>query len=322
MTLGPKAEKRKNGKTENRSAIMVLCAAGLFFAAGCANKPRAQPAPAPPPNGPAQPAASTPPTPPTEPTPPSQPTPPAPTAPTTPTPTAPTPPPTPPPPAPTPTAVAAGGPREVFPGVRVDVAAKVVEFDGIVPFDAHDPETPLVYLELVACTPDTREHESLVMTRADAAHVHAALLLIGLEPGKPGSWAWDGTTLSTKLPTGPALDVLLVTRDAAGAEVVATPQSWIVSARDGKHFGAGDLGPGKLGGWVFAGSLVRTRQGREVYEAQGAGTLIGLTTFGSETIAWKSVISPEAAVDEPVWIADKSVVPAMGTPVTVRIRPK
>ena len=68
--------------------------------------------------------------------------------------------------------------------------------------------------------------------------------------------------------------------------------------------------------------MTRVRQGRERYEAQGAGTLIGLTTFGTETIAWREVISPEASIQEPEWIADKAVVPAMGTPVTVRIRPK
>jgi hypothetical protein len=204
----------------------------------------------------------------------------------------------------------------VFPSVRVDAAARVVEFDGIVPIDAFDPDAPLVYLELVACTPDTREHESLVMTQADAAHVHAALLLIGLEPGTPGSWAWDGKDLRAIAPTGPELEVRLVTKGVDGAEVSAPPQAWIVSARDRRRFDSAGTGA-----WLFSGSMVRTRQGREVYEAQGAGTLIGLTTFGSETIAWREVISPEAAVSEPEWIADKAVVPKMGTPVTVRITP-
>ena len=73
--------------------------------------------------------------------------------------------------------------------------------------------------------------------------------------------------------------------------------------------------------WVFAGSVIATRQGREVYDADGAGTLIGLCTFGSEVIAWHDTFSPEAAVDEPVWIADPKKVPAPGTAVVVRIRP-
>ncbi len=314
MRLEPNAEQRKSGNAENRGGTKTLCAAvGLAVAmfAGCANK---QAAPTPPPPEPApvapQPVVTPQPEPPAPPPPPViTPTPPASTPPP------PPPPPTPTPPTPTPSAPAVGL-REVFPLVRVDAAAKVVEFDGIVPLDAHDAETPMVYLELVACTPDTREHESLVMTRADAAHVHAALLLIGLEPGKPGSWTWDGTRVNSVPPTGPELDVRLVTKDAEGKETVATPQSWIVSARDRKRFGENG------GGWLFAGSMMRVRQGREVYEAQGAGTLIGLTTFGSETIAWREVISPEASIEEPQWIADSAYVPAMGTPVIVRIRPK
>lgn len=285
------------------AAITATVGAAIMLASGCAGKapPRPEPepieqAPTPPPVAPERPpAAAAEPTPVPTPSPTSTPSPAA---------TDPVHPDSPPP-----------GAREVFPSVRVDAAAKVVEFDGVVPIDAHDPDAPLVFLELVACTPDTREHESLVMTRADAAHVHAALLLVGLEPGAPGSWTWDGTTIHAIPPRGPGLDVLLVTRDAAGAEVVATPQSWIVSARDGRRFDAGGAGA-----WIFAGSIVRTRQGREVYEAQGAGTLIGLTTFGSETIAWREVISPEAAIEEPEWIADKAIVPRMGTPVTVRIR--
>jgi hypothetical protein len=282
-------------------------AAAIVLGAGCASKPRASPAAEPAPS-PASTGVRPDPSAAPDPGPPSAPAP------------APGPAPAPPvaaepPEAPAP--AASGGLHEVFPGVRVDKEAKVVEFDGIVPIDAHDADAPLVYLELVACTPDTREHEALVMTRAEAAHVHAALLLIGLRPGAPGSWTWDGKELHGVAPTGPELDVRLVTKDANGNEVIATPQSWIVSTRDHKRFDADGRGA-----WLFAGSVTRVRQGREVYEAQGAGTLIGLTTFGSETIAWRDVISPEAAVEDPQWIADKDVVPKVGSPVIVRIRAK
>jgi len=51
------------------------------------------------------------------------------------------------------------------------------------------------------------------------------------------------------------------------------------------------------------------------------GTVIGLATFGSEVIAPVEAVSPEAAVDEPVWIADRAEVPPIGTPVTVVIEP-
>ena len=41
------------------------------------------------------------------------------------------------------------------------------------------------WLEQVACMVGTREHESLVVVEAKPSEVHAALLLLGLEPGTP-----------------------------------------------------------------------------------------------------------------------------------------
>jgi hypothetical protein len=210
-----------------------------------------------------------------------------------------------------------GGPvsggKEAFPHVRVDRVARVVEVDGIVPIDAHDAETPDVYLEVLVCTRDSKEHESLVMTDARPSQVHAALLLLGLEPGRPGSVAFDGATLRRTAPTGDAVAVTIAYRDARGREVEAPASDWVVN----KATGAG------LGGaaWVFSGSRFVVRNGKEWYDADGAGTLVGLATFGGETIARVEVQSPESAVDEPEWIADAARVPAFGTPVVVRIRP-
>lgn len=207
--------------------------------------------------------------------------------------------------------------REVFPHVRVDQAARVVEIDGIVPIDAHNKETPKVYLEVTVCTRDSKEYESLVMTDARPSQVHAALLLLGLAPGKPGSVVFDGKSLVRTPPTGDGLEVTFIYKDAAGGEVRAPAWDWIVSAASGARFRPPGDGPA----WVFAGSRSVTRNGKDWYDADGSGTLIGLTTFGGETIAWTAVFSPESAVDEPEWIADAAKVPPFGTPVVVRITP-
>ena len=45
----------------------------------------------------------------------------------------------------------------------------------------------------------------------------------------------------------------------------------------------------------------------------------GLATFGTETIALTDAISHASAIDEPVWIASRALVPPKGTPVIVRI---
>ena len=224
------------------------------------------------------------------------------------------------PPAPRPAPSPAGEPGvlEVFPHVRADVKAGLVEFDGIVPIDCHDPATPIVYLEVIVCAPDTKEHESLVMTRARPSHVHAALLACGLNPGKPGSWTWDAAarTLRENAPAGDRVTVSITYRDAEGRVVEVSAADWIVNAKDGRRLQAGD----SAATWVFAGSVMATRQGREVYDADGTGTLVGLATFGMETIAWPDVFSHEAAIDEPEWIADIARVPKYGTAVTVRLR--
>lgn len=223
-------------------------------------------------------------------------------------------------------APAPAGMREVFPRVRVDAARRVVEFDGVVPIDCHDPQTPDVFLELVACTKGTREHESLVMTEARPSHVHAALLLAGFESGTPGGLggrAADGSRVEASAPSGDRVRVTIVYTDDAGAIVEADPRAMIVHADSGARF--------ETAGWVFGGSAFVEHRGQEFYDADGTGLLIGLATFGAphlkgptfggETIGLAEVFSPEAAVAEPVWIADAASVPAYRTRVVVRLTP-
>lgn len=220
---------------------------------------------------------------------------------------------------PSPTTTPAPSPtlREVFPGVRVDIASKLVEFDGMVPIDVHNPKSPRVYLEVIACTYDSKEHESLVVTRAKPSQVHAAMLMIGLEPGAPGSWQVDEQSRVTSVPPrGSPVRVTLVFNPASPDAKEVDPAELVINAKTKAR--ASSL---EGAGFVFGGSRIVEWQGRSFYDADGTGTLIGLATFGSETIAWREVFSPEAAIVEPVWIADNERVPAANTPVTVRLRP-
>lgn len=204
------------------------------------------------------------------------------------------------------------GLREVFPQVHVDVVNRRVEVEGVVPIVADDGRGGAVYLELIACTPNTREHEVLVVTEARPSHVHAALLLLGLEPGRPGSWRWEGDQLRADPPTGAPVAVeFVLERD--GQEVVEPASSWVLNRATGEHFPPGP--------WLFAGSRLVPHMGRSVYDADGTGVFIGLTTFGSEVLAWPEMISPEAAVEQPVWVADPSRTPKVDTPVRIRLRP-
>lgn len=290
-----------------RTLAVLLLAAALASAGACAGQNQSTNDRSPAHGG----AAPAPPTPPTPPTPPVAPIPP--TPPTPPTPPAPAAAPVPPiPPAPPAAAAAPAGPVGIFPHVRVDRLARVVEVDAFVGFEFHDPQTPVTYLEVVACTPDSKEHESLVVTRAKPSHVHAALLLIGLTPGAPGRVVWDGQAMRRVQPRG---DAVAVRFRVAGREV--PPQEWITTQRGGRL---------PAGRFVFAGSGERTLddgQGpRRVYEADMAGTFIGLTTFGSECIAWSDVLSPDSTIDAPEWIVDLKTAPTLGSPVVIVLRPE
>jgi hypothetical protein len=197
--------------------------------------------------------------------------------------------------------------------------------DGSVPIDAHNEKTPRVYLEVCVCIPDTKEHETLVVTKAKPSNVHAALLLAGFQPGKPGEWDWSGPALKPIPPTGDGLDVTVAyTKD--GKEVEAPITDWVIDAKTQTtltrtlHGAAwpGDGAPPEH--FVFAGSRIFKKQGREGYTADIDGTLIGLTTFGGETIAWTAMYNPDSGIESPHWIADAKSVPAVGTPVVLRIR--
>ncbi len=195
------------------------------------------------------------------------------------------------------------------PGLRVNASAGVVELDGFVAEDVHHPDTPRVYLEVIVCARDSREHESLVVTDVPPSLVHAALLTAGLEPGSVGSIDANPEGQLARLPaTGDAVRVTFLV-DGAPKD----PLAWVIHADTNKHLADRDAS------FVFAGSAIRQRAGRTWYAADGEGTLVGLATFGTETIALTESFSHASAIDEPVWIADRTRVPAKGAPVVVRI---
>jgi hypothetical protein len=221
---------------------------------------------------------------------------------------------------------------EMLPGLRIDRDARAIEFDGIVPVDVHDPQTPKVYLELFVTGPDSREHEALVMTRVKPSAIHAGLLALGLSPGKPGVLG-PGRDTPAQDPTGDQVTIDFITRSVTSGERLVEPATaWVINADDGSRLPPAGAAaePGSPAAsvpvWLFAGSRLRERRDpdtgrtRTVYDADGTGVIVGLHTFSSEVLAWPKAMSPDSAVLAPEWIADVTRVPAMGTPVTVRVR--
>lgn len=210
------------------------------------------------------------------------------------------------------------GARKLFPYLRINTQQRWLELDGFVPITVDDPDAPLVYLEQFVCGRESakiaagKEHESLVATNAKGSHIHAGLLLLGLEPGSPVKWDTeeDGSIRAID-PTGPAVRVEFIWTDEAGQVQTATPQDWVRHAETGERFPDGD--------WVFSGSMFVNYGAGEVYDADRSGTLIGLASFGGEVLSWNAAIHHDSGVATPVWSANNDTVPPFRTEVKVRL---
>ena len=203
----------------------------------------------------------------------------------------------------------------LFPGIRVDAKARTIEFDGTVCIDAsHAPQPEGVPLEALIVTPMSgKEHEALIVTKVKPSDIHAALLLCGAEPGSPGSFRFDAAR-KKMVPVSPAGPLVTATVSTdKGSEVPL--ESWVVRA-SGKAFLPKDHARGV---WHFGGSRFANFQGREVYDADMTGVLLGLCTFGGEVLSWPDVLNPDSAFDEPDYFARGSQIPAFGTPINVQL---
>lgn len=141
--------------------------------------------------------------------------------------------------------------REVVVGGRIALAAGPIEF--------------------FACPAGTKEHESIVATLASARAVHAALLAIGLEPGKPVSFDPEYVAAS-----GPRISIRVRWTGADGTAQTADARDWIRNARTNLPLDTD---------WVFAGSSFWTdpADGQEYYQADG-GDLVCVSNFPTATL--------------------------------------
>ena len=192
------------------------------------------------------------------------------------------------------------------PGLEVDRAAGEVRLSAQSALDAG-------WLEQAICLAGTREHESLLVVDTSPRLLHAALLMLGLEPGRPGRWRVDETTgaVVRDPPEGPRLEIVLRYEHPRRGVVEEPLSDWFLG-RDG------EVGP--LHPWRFAGSLEESDDRGTVYVADFSGSVAGLVTFGDEVIAHEEVLADRLDVErEPFRVAEERV-PPPGTPVTVAIR--
>lgn len=77
-------------------------------------------------------------------------------------------------------------------------------------------------LEMLICKSQTKEHESIMAIDADAYIVHAGLLLLGAEPGKPASYDTEFHP-----PTGQKIDIFVNWTDEAGQPQRMNARQWV-----------------------------------------------------------------------------------------------
>lgn len=175
--------------------------------------------------------------------------------------------------------------------VRVDPRTRTVFADGRV-----NQVSGLV--ELLACGPGGKVHESVLVLDVNPLDLQTALLLIGLKPGKPPQALGEGA------PEGPKVDIWV---------------EWVANGRR-RSVPAGQLvyniknrRPLTRAPWIFTGSVIVDGEFKALAEESLVATYW-------DPWAIINLGSPEGADDEIIFV-NKRVVPPLDTPVTVRFSP-
>lgn len=198
-----------------------------------------------------------------------------------------------------------------LPGIKINLEERCIDVDGEVCLAEGA-------LELVACTKDSKEHESIVAVEAKAMQIHTALLLLGAKSGNPAmrkivdeeSGRWVDIP-----PRGGAVDVFLRFQNEKGMMVERPVRDFIKAVEESEP-------PARFPThrFLFAGSLLHgAGSGPRQYLADRSGNVISLATFGDELLCLPEVHAHENGAL--LWAVDSTHLPEKGTKVIVRLRP-
>lgn len=162
-------------------------------------------------------------------------------------------------------------------------------------------------LEMFACLRRTKEHESIVVVDTTARIVHAGLLAVGAQNGRPVQY--DPVYRPA---TGDEIEVTVVWKDKEGRQHTARAQEWV------RHIGSKKAMEHP---WVFAGSVFSKSEetGEISYMADG-GDFICVSNFGTAMLDLPVASSNLNAELE--FEAFTERIPPEGTPVTLILTPK
>ena len=190
----------------------------------------------------------------------------------------------------------AAGVRDFASGVRIDWRRGVVEVDVEVVLRTGP-------LELLACSPRTREHESILAVRARPMHIYQAMGLVGMKPGSPTRY--DEAQQEWLAPSGDALELRIRIAGADSTESIPV-ENWLLDVTTNR--------PPKSLDWVFAGSL-STPSGR--FGADSDGTVVCVVDFETALI---TVAARHSADNDRLWLAaNTKAIPPVATTCTLLI---
>ncbi len=219
----------------------------------------------------------------------------------------------------------------VLPGLVVDFKNQCVDLEAKICLDAG-------YLELIACTKGSKEHESIVAVTSKALHIHTALLLLGADNGHPEMRKLVDEELQRWVnlsPRGDLIDVMLVLKDSKGTSIAKPISEFVVRSTGRLDEVSGEVrsDPNQkinrsVGmpldfpqAFLFAGSRLRdVVAGPKQYLADLSGNVISIATFGDEVLCLPLHQTQQNSAL--MWQVKPGALPKVGTIVTLRLCPR
>ena len=194
--------------------------------------------------------------------------------------------------------------QEAMPHITIDHTNRTVDLNATVILREGG------WLELLACSPGTRTHESILVVPAQPRHIHLALITIGLEPGGPMRWTPVGDEYKFHPPHGSPIAVsILYEQDGEIVEVPAN--EWIFDRNSGDILSDNT--------WLFTGSVFNDATDPPTYRADSEGSVLSIVNFGDEVLARPTDKTNEN--DQGIWRPKTDKIPEVGTQVLLRLRP-
>ena len=157
-------------------------------------------------------------------------------------------------------------------------------------------------LEFFVCSKNSKEHESILATRAKPSLIHVGLLAMGVEPGTPVRFTPEFASA-----TGPRVDITLRWLDKNGKRQEAKAEEWVQETASKRQMATH---------WVFAGGLFQKLEGgKNHYVADVTGEIIGVSNFPS--VVLDVPIDSTSDNSELLFQAFTEKIPEEGTDVTV-----